>query len=172
MVSTFALIGAAVGLGCGIGVGWALVARRKRGDGGLGRKATETELVTGDFNDEYSSGECKLVLVVRTDLKMGKGKTAAQCCHASVMAYQRLHDKFPELLEEWRYHGQAKVVLRTDSEQSLLQLAADARKAGLIVSLVQDAGRTQVAPGSKTVLGVGPGPKELIDKVTGHLKLF
>jgi len=41
-----------------------------------------------------------------------------------------------------------------------------------MVSLIQDAGRTQVAPGSRTVLGVGPGPNELIDKVTGHLKLM
>ena len=28
---------------------------------------------------------------------------------------------------------------------------------GLTVSVIRDAGRTQIAPGSKTVLGVGPG---------------
>lgn len=38
-----------------------------------------------------------------------------------------------------------------------LQLAAKARSLGLVVSLVQDAGRTQIAPGSKTVVGIGPG---------------
>ena len=38
-----------------------------------------------------------------------------------------------------------------------LQLAAEARRMGLTVSLIRDAGRTQIAPGSKTVLGIGPG---------------
>lgn len=31
----------------------------------------------------------KMVLVVRNDLGMGKGKMAAQCCHAAVMCYQK-----------------------------------------------------------------------------------
>jgi len=164
------LLGAAIGFGCGLGVGWALLARRAAGRF-VKKTSRYTEILSENFGDNVS-GEFKLVLVVRTDLKMGKGKTAAQCCHAAVMAYQQLHDKYPDLLEEWRSQGQAKVVLRTDDEESLLQLASDAKAAGLVVSVVRDAGRTQVAPGSKTVLGVGPGPKELVDKVTGHLKLF
>jgi peptidyl-tRNA hydrolase len=43
-----------------------------------------------------------------------------QCCHAAVMAYEQLYKRHPQLLEEWRYHGQPKVVLRTDSEAQLL----------------------------------------------------
>lgn len=43
-----------------------------------------------------------------------------------------------------------------------LQLADQARSLGLVVSLVQDAGRTQIAPGSKTVIGIGPGEKSLL----------
>jgi peptidyl-tRNA hydrolase len=38
--------------------------------------------------------------------------------------------------------------------------------------LVLDAGRTQVAAGSKTVLAVGPAPKTKIDTITGNLKLY
>lgn len=36
-----------------------------------------------------SAEEHKLVLVVRTDLGMGKGKIAAQCGHASLACYKR-----------------------------------------------------------------------------------
>ena len=36
-----------------------------------------------------SNEEHKLVLVVRTDLGMGKGKIAAQCGHATLACYKR-----------------------------------------------------------------------------------
>lgn len=38
-----------------------------------------------------------------------------------------------------------------------VELARKGRSIGLEVCLIRDAGRTQIAPGSKTVLGVGPG---------------
>lgn len=59
-----------------------------------------------------------------------------------------------------------------ETQQELLELASMSNSQGLITSLVRDAGRTQIAPGSKTVLGIGPGPAGLVDKVSGHLKLF
>ncbi|PNF36921.1 Peptidyl-tRNA hydrolase 2, mitochondrial [Cryptotermes secundus] len=129
------------------------------------------------FNDESLPFRCdddrfKLVLVVRTDLKMGKGKAAAQCSHAAVMAYERALRHQPTVLRQWQACGQAKVVLKVETEDELLKLSHEARKWGLITSLVCDAGHTQVAPGSKTVLGIGPGPVDLVDTVSGHLKLF
>ncbi len=51
-------------------------------------------------------------------------------------------------------------------------LQAQAISLGLCAQVIHDAGRTQIASGSATVLGVGPGPKSVIDKVTGHLKLL
>ena len=45
-------------------------------------------------------------------------------------------------------------------------------QAGLVNYQVMDAGRTQVAPGSKTVLAIGPAPVKAIDEITGHLKLL
>ncbi|CAL4068265.1 unnamed protein product, partial [Meganyctiphanes norvegica] len=118
------------------------------------------------------SGEYKLVLVVRSDLKMGKGKAAAQCSHATLKAYKQMMKYDKRGLRTWETNGQPKVVLKIEDENSMLDLASLARDAGLTVSLIQDAGRTQVEPGSRTVLGVGPGPKDLIDSVTGHLKLY
>uniref|UniRef100_UPI00358E886C peptidyl-tRNA hydrolase 2, mitochondrial-like n=1 Tax=Myxine glutinosa TaxID=7769 RepID=UPI00358E886C len=117
-------------------------------------------------------GEEKLVLVVRSDLGMGKGKVAAQCAHAAVSAYKRAAQSNAEGLRRWEYSGQSKVVLRAQDENALSQLLAHARTLGLPVSLVQDAGRTQIAPGSRTVLGIGPGAADIVDKVTGHLKLY
>lgn len=125
--------------------------------------------------DEFAataSDECKLVLVVRNDLKMGKGKAAAQCSHASVMAYNQAAKKDPSLLKLWMLSGQRKVVLKTESESSLLELRREAAKLGIMTSVVRDAGHTQVAPGSLTVMGVGPAPENLVDKATGHLKLY
>ena len=72
----------------------------------------------------------------------------------------------------WELSGQRKVVVKVDTEEELLQVQKEAQNVGLITSLIRDAGHTQVTPGSKTVLGVGPGPTELVDKVTGHLRLY
>lgn len=113
-----------------------------------------------------------MILVVRNDLKMGKGKVAAQCSHAAVSAYKQVQRRNPELLKQWEYCGQPKVVVKTPDEESLAELLTHAKVLGLTVSLIQDAGRTQIEPGSRTVLGIGPGPADLIDKVTGHLKLY
>ncbi|XP_037070499.1 peptidyl-tRNA hydrolase 2, mitochondrial-like [Pollicipes pollicipes] len=116
--------------------------------------------------------DLKLVLVVRMDLKMGKGKVAAQCSHAALAAYKQAARQTPEWLAEWERRGPAKVVLKTEDEYALYRVERDARAAGLVTAVIQDAGRTQIAPGSVTVLGVGPAPAQLIDQVTGHLKLL
>jgi PTH2 family peptidyl-tRNA hydrolase len=38
--------------------------------------------------------------------------------------------------------------------------------------LITDAGSTQIAPGTKTCLGVGPAEEKEIDKITKDLKLL
>lgn len=124
------------------------------------------------FVESLDQPECKLVLVVRNDLKMGKGKAAAQCSHASVLAYQQASKKESALLKLWLATGQRKVVVKIDDENSLFQVQKEARSLGLLTSIVRDAGHTQVSAGTLTVLGVGPGPTNLVDKATGHLKLY
>lgn len=127
---------------------------------------SDDELVFGD------SDEFKMVFVVRQDLKMGKGKSAAQCCHAAVDIYKRAKRNHPEWLRSWETTACAKVALKCPDEETLLAIASHARVMGLDCSVIQDAGRTQIASGSRTVVGIGPAPVDLIDKVTGHLKLF
>jgi hypothetical protein len=55
---------------------------------------------------------------------------------------------------------------------SQAQLAERAQQAGLCSYIVHDAGRTQIAAGSQTVLAIGPGAKSEIDRITGHLSLL
>jgi PTH2 family peptidyl-tRNA hydrolase len=139
---------------------------------------------------EDSAEECKLVLVVRTDLGMTKGisplpsstfiqtilillgKIAAQCGHATLACYKNLLRTKSPMLRRWERTGQAKVALQVKSEDELEVLQATAISLGIVAEVIADAGRTQIASGSHTVLGIGPAPKSVIDKVTGHLKLL
>jgi len=114
----------------------------------------------------------KQAIVVRTDLKMGKGKVAAQAAHASLSAAEATRERKPRWYEEWREEGQAKIVLKVESEEELRELLQKARSAGLPASLVEDRGLTQVEPGSVTCLGIGPAPDAQIDGITGKLKLL
>lgn len=75
-------------------------------------------------------------------------------------------------LRQWDRLGQAKVALKVDSEEDMLVLQAQAISLGLCAKVIHDAGRTQIASGSATVLGIGPAPKSKIDEVTGQLKLL
>ncbi|EFR03937.1 peptidyl-tRNA hydrolase 2 [Nannizzia gypsea CBS 118893] len=122
---------------------------------------------------EGNTDEVKLVLVVRTDLGMGKGKIAAQCSHATLACYKYYFNKSPDspILKRWERQGQAKVALQAKTEEDLLVLQAQAISLGLCARVIQDAGRTQIASGSRTVLGI-LGPKSVVDSVTGHLKLL
>jgi PTH2 family peptidyl-tRNA hydrolase len=117
-----------------------------------GEKLLQKAVANNNLDDEY-----KLVLVVRGDLKMQPGKVAAQCSHATLGAYKRVLKRDPETIEKWTNGGQAKVVVKVKTEQELNEIEEKAKQAGITTYLVLDAGRTQVAAGSKTVLAVGPG---------------
>ena len=120
--------------------------------------------------------EYKQVIAVRTDIKMSKGKLAAQVAHAAVEAVFLIldsgHPEWTRWLREWRSQGQKKVVVRVQSEQELLQVYQEARRLGLPASLITDAGHTELPPGTRTTVGVGPAPSQLVDRVTGRLKLL
>lgn len=168
---TFGIFGG-ISMCCGIALGWFFRGKFLKNQQKLLKIASALGASSREESFSDWKGECKLVLVVRNDLKMGKGKIAAQCSHASVLAYRQLQQSSAELLKEWEASGQRKVVVKVDDEMSLMELAHHARRVGLLTSIVCDAGRTQIAAGSKTVLGIGPGPEELVDKITGHLKLL
>ncbi|KAF9036475.1 peptidyl-tRNA hydrolase [Hymenopellis radicata] len=112
-----------------------------------------------------------MVLVVRTDLGMSSGKIAAQCSHATLACYKSLKAHNVPLLRQWERTGQIKVALRCESEEELLTLQALAQSLNLCARSIQDAGRTQIQAGSRTVLGIA-GPARLVNQVTGELTLL
>lgn len=101
------------------------------------------------------------------------GKIAAQASHATLACYKYFLNHAPDspILRQWENGGQAKIAVQTKSEDELLTMQAQAMSLGLCARVIQDAGRTQIASGSRTVLGV-LGPKSVVDGVTGHLKLL
>ena len=114
----------------------------------------------------------KQVIVVRSDLKMGKGKLAAQVAHASISAAEEAMTRSEGWYRDWKVEGQAKIVLKIGSEAELKELLRRARAMHLPAALIQDRGLTQLEPGTTTCLGLGPAPDDLLDRLTGNLKLL
>eukprot|EP01017_Pseudomicrothorax_dubius_P027395 TRINITY_DN314_c0_g1_i4.p1 TRINITY_DN314_c0_g1~~TRINITY_DN314_c0_g1_i4.p1 ORF type:complete len:158 (-),score=38.02 TRINITY_DN314_c0_g1_i4:150-623(-) len=96
--------------------------------------------------DHKTYEDYKMVFLVRGDLKMGTGKVAAQVGHAVLGAYKNAvnNPKKNETLFKWEYQGEAKIVLRVNNEEELLELEKKAKAKGLNTYVVCDAGRTQV----------------------------
>lgn len=123
-------------------------------------------------------GEVRMALVIRQDLGMTKGKIAAQCCHAALACYRLIASDpskasyNPELNHRWLARGQAKITLKCPDKETMDELFAKAIALGVNSYVVHDAGRTQIAAGSATVLGLGPAPKAILDQITGDLKLY
>ena len=113
--------------------------------------------------------EYKQVILVRQDLKLSKGKLAAQASHASVDAVLRSHK---DDLKKWQDQGMKKVILKVADLNELLEHRKKAEDAGLVCALITDAGHTELPPGTVTCLAIGPDKAEKIDKITGHLKLI
>ena len=155
-----------------------------------GSESEEDDGPHGDLNSfsspSFAVEPHKLVLILRTDLGMTKGKMAAQASHATLACYTSLLYAFPSatsplpssmsnlppILSRWLSSGQPKIALQCSSEEVIHELQAKAVSVGLCARVIRDAGRTQVEPGSVTCLGVGPGPRGVVDEVTGGLKLL
>lgn len=114
----------------------------------------------------------KQVIIVRADLKMGKGKIAAQSSHASLAAFKKTERKHPEIAREWEMEGQKKIVLKVNSEQELIENFELAKREEIPAELVRDAGHTQIEPGTVTCVGIGPWDESELDKLFGKLKLL
>ena len=139
----------------------------------------------------YSS---KQMIVMRRDLKMRKGKIAAQAGHACVTATLMALQKEGRLgqvqvtdgwvglteneqeatpLSEWFDKGVAKICVYVDSEEELLQLHRKAEDAGVISALIQDAGMTEFhGEPTYTCLALEPLAAEKADEFTGGLPLY
>jgi len=114
----------------------------------------------------------KLVVAVRRDLDMGKGKIAVQVGHASVMSAEEAKRMHPDWWNGWFHAGQCKVAVKVDGESELYRLNREAKALGLPSAVIRDSGLTQLPPDTATCVGIGPGPSALVDKITGSLPLL
>lgn len=111
----------------------------------------------------------KQVIVIRRNLRLSKGKLAAQVAHASLEAYRRAD---PRIVEEWESEGSKKVVLRVENTREMLNIRRKAKADKLPAALIRDAGHTEIPAGTITALGIGPEKEAKINKITGKLKML
>jgi PTH2 family peptidyl-tRNA hydrolase len=116
--------------------------------------------------------ELKQVIILRKDLNMSKGKTAAQASHAAVAAAIKSKQDKPLEFKKWWISGQKKVVLAVSSEKDLLEIESKLKATGVVLVRIDDAGRTQLPPGTTTALGIGPHVQKSVEEITSELKLF
>ena len=114
----------------------------------------------------------KLVVAVRSDLGLSKGKTAVQVAHAAVSCALAAQKQYPRVMERWLEEGQRKVVVRVPGITEIFELKKMAEKMDLVTHVVADAGLTEVEPGTITCIGIGPDKEGLLDPFTGGLKLM
>jgi len=111
----------------------------------------------------------KQAIVVRSDLKLSRGKLSVQVAHASVSALG-MAGKSDAVY--WKNEGQKKIVLKVENVEELLELEKRCNKLKIPCSIIRDAGMTELPKGTITCLGIGPGKEEKINKVTGNLPLL
>jgi len=129
----------------------------------------------------------KQVIVIRKDLKMRRGKEIAQGAHASMKwlvdrleykgrilnAHEYYEPSFSDAEQGWLQGLFTKVCVYVNSEEELMQVHANAFRAGLLVKLITDAGATEFhGVPTKTCLAIGPDISEKIDPITSHLRLY
>lgn len=86
--------------------------------------------------------------------------------------YKKAVKKSRGAVRGWEATGQAKIAVKVPTEAELQSLRKSAAQRGVSAYLVADAGHTQIAPGSRTVLALGPAPARVLDEFTRHLKLY
>ena len=126
----------------------------------------------GSGRSHPREGTWKMVLVIRGELRLTAGKAAVQAAHAAVMLTRRAEAKDAGALDAWLADGQMKIALEVPTLSDLEALDRRARADGIPTVWVEDAGHTEVAPGTRTCLGLGPARAAALDRITGDLPLL
>jgi len=116
--------------------------------------------------------EYKMVIVTRRDLNLSPGKLAAQVAHAAVACALDTKKKNLKWFNKWQNEGGKKAVVKVENEDDLYPLKEKAEQLKMIAHIITDAGHTEIPAGTKTVLGIGPAPTNVIDQVTGDLPIL
>ena len=116
--------------------------------------------------------EYKMVIVTRKDLKLSPGKLAAQVAHAAVACALDTKKTNSKWFSKWQSEGAKKAVVKVENEKEFYPLKEKAEELKMVAHIIEDAGHTEIPSGTKTVLGIGPAPDNIIDQVTGDLPLL
>ena len=111
----------------------------------------------------------KQAILARSDLGMTPGKLAAQVAHASLSAYLKVDSNTQKI---WKKDGQTKIVLKVSDKSALFEFKKIAENNRIPAVIIQDAGRTQLEPGTITTLGIGPAEDSIIDDIICDLPLY
>lgn len=112
----------------------------------------------------------KQILIVRTDLKMRRGKEIAQCAHASLAVTLENIDH-PDV-KAWLSQAFAKIAVGIDTEEELLKIVSEAERRGIVARTITDNGYTEFhGIPTLTCAAIGPCHKDKLVGLTDHLKL-
>jgi PTH2 family peptidyl-tRNA hydrolase len=111
----------------------------------------------------------KQVILIRQDLKMPKGKLAAQASHASVDAVLN-SDKIK--IERWKNQGGKKLILKVKDINELKKYFNRAKKEKLVTVIIKDAAKTFFKKSVVTCIAIGPDEDSKIDSITKELSLL
>ena len=131
----------------------------------------------------------KMVIVIRRDLNMRKGKIASQCAHASfkvLLDQMKAYTFFGKIcfliglfstndsIYKWLFEEPfTKIVVSVNSEIELLEIYKRAQEHGIICSLITDSGKTEFkGVPTNTCIAVGPDTNSRVDSITGGLSLL
>ena len=113
-----------------------------------------------------------MAFLCRVDLQLSAGKLAVHCAHAAIGSLKQAKKTHSRMVQRWQETSSRKICLSVDDEEDLMYFLGLVKEASLPYSLVQDAGLTEVAPGTVTVLGVGPAPRHTMDYLFSELKTY
>lgn len=119
--------------------------------------------------------DIKQVIIIRKDLKMRRGKEIAQGAHASMKwLLENLDCDLNEDELTWINGLHKKVVVSVDSLEELEEVVKNAKNLRIENTYtITDVGLTEFnGIPTITCAAIGPAKAELINQVTGHLKLY
>ena len=90
----------------------------------------------------------------------------------AVASLQRAKKTHSRMVQRWKESASRKICLAVDDEEEIEYFLNLVQEASLPFALIKDAGLTEVAPGTVTVLGVGPAPRHTMDSLFGELKTY
>ena len=111
----------------------------------------------------------KQAILVRTDLKLPKGKLSAMVAHASVESVLKSKK---EIIEEWKNEGMPKIILKVKDLEELKNYQKIANNNKIITALITDAGKTFFKEPTTVALAIGPDENSKVNKVIKNLKLL